>query len=670
MRVSKVRLVLKTQQKAIRCCAARLRTAHLGKSRLTRRFSNFISILIIVLALLGVVAAFCSVKTEWEYYGGDSGGTKFSTLTQINRLNVSRLVPVWTFRTKEPLDISKSLTARDAFECTPLVVDGIMYLSTPSNRVVALDAETGHKLWEFRPAIDPTGGHKYGRHRGVAYWRGSQNESRIIFGTVDGRLVALNAKDGVPVETFGDHGIVNLRNGVADKWPKAIYSVKSPPAIYKNLIIAGAEVPESPSQGPSGAVRAWDVRTGKLVWRFDFVPSPGQAGAETWAPGSTVDRTGANVWSIMSVDESRGIVYLPAASASDNFFGGDRLGQNLLTDSLVAVNALTGKELWHFQMVHHDLWDYDLPAQPILATIRHGGADTPAVVQVTKMGLVFILNRVTGQPIFPIEERVTPVTDVPTEQSWPTQPFPTKPPPLSRQTIQREELNHVTPELEDYCKAFFEDLRTRGAYTPFGVEPTLQFPGTTGGGSWAGGSFDPRTSTLYVNSNELGAVGVMHEVNEGGTAKYVRDPVNGTYRFAYKELIPCQEPPWGVLTAINLVDGKIVWRVPLGGIEELELKGILHTGSPNLGGSIVTAGGLVFVGATTDRRFRAFDSHTGVELWSAPLEAAAYATPMTYLGKHTHRQYVAIAAGGGGYFPGPVSDTLVVFALPEVTKPH
>ena len=613
-------------------------------------------------ALAMTLQAKSQAAKDWPQYGGDRAGTKYSRLDQIDRSNVKRLKEAWIFHTEEPLDTSTSLTARDAFECTPLVVRGVMYLSTPSNRIVALNAETGRQLWAYKYSFNPSDHHKYGRHRGVSLWRGARKDDRIIFGTGDGRIVELHALTGTPVEGFGKHGVIDVRVGVADNWPDAIYSLKSPPMVYRNLIIAGAEVPESPAHGPSGAVRAWDVKTGELVWRFDTIPSASNPAKASWQEGSTEDRTGVNVWTSMSVDEKRGIVFLPVSSASTNFYGGDRTGDDLFSDSLVALNASNGRELWHYQTIHHDLWDYDLPSQPVVADIHMRGRDVPAVIQLGKSGFVFVLDRRTGKPLFPVEERPAPSSEVPTEHASPTQPIPTRSEPLSRVSMSADDLNDTTPELKEYCSRLFNILHTNGRYTPFGLRPTLEFPGTTGGAHWGGGAFDPRTGRLFVNVNELGAIGVMEKNVDGS---YDKSPINGTFRFAYKELIPCQKPPWGSLVAINLTDGSLQWKVPLGGIEELEEQGIARTGSPNLGGSIVTAGGLVFVAAATDRRLRAFDASSGVELWSAMLPAAGYATPMTYQGPHTHKQYVAIAAGGGGNFPGPVADTLVVFTLPQ-----
>lgn len=549
------------------------------------------------------------------------------------------------------------------FESTPLVVDGVLYFSTPSNRVIALDGENGKEIWQFDPQAGQAGQRQFFQHRGVAYWQGKNaDERRILFGTFDGRLIALGAKTGQPCRDFGKDGTVDLRAGVADAFPDAEYSVTSPPAIYQDLVITGAAVPEYPSMGPGGAVRAFDVRSGKLVWTFHTIPQPGEAGHETWQEDAWQNRTGANVWSIMSVDTERGLIFLPVGSASYDFYGADRKGMDLFANSLVALDAATGKLRWYFQMVHHDIWDYDLPAQPVLISVRRNRREIPAVAQVTKMGFVFILDRLTGKPLFPVEERRVPESNVPGEAAWPTQPFPLKPPPLVRQTFREADISEVTEESHQYCAELSHSLKTRGMYTPYSLEPTLVIPGTLGGGNWSGGSFDEASGYLFVNTNELGAVGAMLSQADDAPEKYRRGSKDGEYaRFWDQNQWPCQKPPWGTLTAVDVNKGEIVWKVPLGSTSELKQK----TGTPNLGGSIVTAGGLVFIGATLDSRFRAFDAKTGEQLWATELEASAHAAPITYLGKSRGKQFVVIAAGGGGYFKGKVSDTLAGFALPD-----
>lgn len=601
---------------------------------------------------------------EWPFYGGDAGGTRFSKLQQINRKNVGRLKRAWTYHTGE-LDRGGNETDRHhvAFESTPLMIDGVLYLSTPANRVIALDAETGKEIWQFDPQAGHTGQQRFFQHRGVAYWQSkSGDDRRVLYGTFDGRLIALNAKTGRPCRDFGKNGEINLRMGVADAFPGAEYSVTSPPAIYQDLVITGAALPEYPSNGPSGVVRAFAVRSGKLVWTFHTIPQPGETGHETWQEDAWKDRTGANVWSIMSVDAERALVLLPVGSASYDFYGADRKGMDLFSNCLVALNAATGKLVWYYQMVHHDIWDYDLPAQPVLITVRHDGREIPAVAQVTKMGFVFILDRLTGKPLFPVEERRVPESNVPGEAAWPTQPFPVKPPSLVRQSVSEADISALTPESNRYCTELFHSLQDHGMYTPYGLSLTLVMPGTLGGGNWSGASFDANSGYLFVNANELGAVGAMQPQADNAPERYRRGAKGGEYaRFWDENELPCQKPPWGTLNAVDVNKGEIVWKVPLGSTDELKVK----TGTPNLGGSIVTAGGLVFVGATTDSRFRAFDVRTGEQLWATDLEASAHATPITYLGKKTAKQFVVIAAGGGGYFRGKVSDALAAYSLPD-----
>jgi glucose dehydrogenase len=512
-----------------------------------------------------------------------------------------------------------------------------------------------------------------GPHRGIAYWEGEGRsasgapETRILFGTTDGRLVALDARTGRAVRTFGDSGAVNLRTGMTGV--AGSYTMTSPPAIWRDLVITGALVPETASRGPSGDVRAFDVRTGTLVWRFHTVPHAGEAGNETWEPDSWQDRTGANVWSIMSVDVERGLVFLPLGSAASDFYGGDRKGANLYANSIVALDAATGTPRWHRQLVHHDIWDYDLAPPPALVTIRRGGREIPAVVQMTKSGVMFVLDRRTGEPLFPIEERPMPASHVPGEEAWPTQPYPVKPAPLVRHTaITAADLTDVTPESRAFCADLFAQFRwSGGAYTPIDTLPGVWFPGTLGGATWSGASIDPQLGYAFVNVNEVGAVGAMRRKPEGGAApEWERWSPWGTYaRFWDPDDLPCQRPPWGRLIAVDLATGDFAWTVTLGVNDRLLARGVPKTGAPNLGGSIVTAGGLVFIGGTNDRRFRAFDSRSGAELWVTKLEASAHATPITYRGARTGRQYVVVAAGGGGAFDRDQADVVAAFALPD-----
>lgn len=617
--------------------------------------------------LLDTSAANDRKSPDWRSYGGDAGGTRFSTLADIHTGNVARLRRAWTYHTGD-LDADRRPDARHvAFETTPLAVDGALYLSTPTGRVVALDGDTGRERWRFdAPPRLPGVAPPRGAHRGVAYWEGSSprgRERRILYGTPDGRLVALDAATG-RLATFGRGGIVDLREGVADAWPKAELGVSSPPAIFRDLVITGTLVQEFPAKGPAGDVRAYDVRTGALAWRFHTVPRPGEPGNETWDGESWRDRSGANVWSVMSVDAERGLVFLPVGSATYDFYGGDRKGDNLFANSLVALDAATGRLRWHFQTVHHDLWDFDLPAQPTLVVLRRDGREVPAVAQVTKSGFVFVFDRVTGKPLFDVEERPVPQSRVPGEASSPTQPIPVRPPPLVRQSITRADLSTVTPRSHAYCAGVFDQARTGGLFTPPDPELTLTFPGTLGGATWSGAAFDPSARRLYVNVNEVGALGRMDRAGGDSLLPYRRASPWGEYaRFWDENRWPCQQPPWGTLNAIDLDTGQIAWTVPLGVVDALVERGLPPTGTPSLGGAITTAGGLVFIAGTNDSRFRAFDARTGRELWIDRLEASGHATPMTYRGQ-TGRQYVVIAAGGGGYFSSTTADVVAAYALP------
>jgi quinoprotein glucose dehydrogenase len=596
----------------------------------------------------------------WRYYGGDAGGTKYSPLDQINRSNVRTLKPLWIFDTGDFSD-GKVLPSRSAFETTPLVVDGVMYVSTSFHRLFALDAEDGHVLWEFDPKFDRSTRVILYQSRGVAYWENG-GAKRILLGDQQGRLFSVDAKTGKPDRAFGDNGVIDLKQGMTDNFPQGSYGMTSPGAVCGDTVITGAWVSDGEPQGPGGDVRGWDVRTGKQLWRFHTVPRPGEFGNDTWGGESWRDRGGANVWSIMSVDEQRGMVFLPLTSPSTDFYGGDRPGANLFGDSVVALDCRSGARKWHFQTVHHNLWDYDLPSQPVLVRFRREGRMVDAVAQATKTGFVFLLDRETGKPLFDIEERPVPKSTIPGEQSWPTQPFPVKPPPFARQSMQRDELTTVTPESRAECEAMIKDaVVDTKLFDPIGEKPRVMFPGTNGGSNWGGGSFDPTTGTLYVNSMDVASFMRMIK-REGGKVPYRNQ---GFGRFWDKNLYPCQQPPWGSLTAIDLNKGEIRWRSTLGEYDELTARGIPKTGASNLGGSIVTAGGLVFIGATNDSKFRAFDKDTGEELWMTRLPASAHATPMTYLGPRSGRQFVAIAVGGGNKYNREYMGKLYVFAVPR-----
>jgi glucose dehydrogenase len=608
-------------------------------------------------------------QNDWPVYGHDPGGMRYSPLKQIDAKNVMKLQPAWTYDTSagtadppSPQGAAKRNSARLS-ETTPLVIGDVMYMSTAYGWLLALDPATGKEIWKYRSPATPA-------YRGIAYWPGDkQLPAQVVFGTTNGLLVSVNAKTGEPVPGFGKEGIVNLRAGVADKYPDKTYGLSSPPAIYKNLIITGSHLQESPALGPWGDIRAWDIRSGKLVWTFHTVPRPGEPNHEVWEGDQWIDKSGVNSWGLMTVDVQHGMVFVPLGTPTNDYWGGDRKGQDLYGSSLVALDAETGKMKWYFQTTHHDNWDYDLTAPPVLIEVAHEGKKIPAVAEISKQCLLFILDRITGKPIYGVEERaVSRDNPTPGDENWPTQPFPLKPPPLGRTSFRPEEISTVTPEHEKFCKALLESdggAMTGDLYAQYGPKLRVVFPSFLGGANWGGGSFDPKLGYLFVSAQDLG--GIFKLVKNVDGTEWVRQgpALSPASRFWEPATFwPCQQPPWGELSAVNVNTGEIAWRVPLGEYDELTAKGVPKTGTPNIGGTIVTAGGLVFVGGTLDNKFRAFDSSTGKELWVTKLEAAAHAVPITYQAKNG-KQYVAIMASGDSYLGDPIKPgKLYVFALP------
>ena len=587
-------------------------------------------------------------QTNWPSYGNDPGAMRYSTLKQIASANVGQLKPAWTFRTGKP-----------GSEAVPVVVDGVMYVTAPDG-VYALVPETGELLWKHEAAPVAL--------RGLAYWPGSGGLHSRVFSGNGQFLLALDVTTGKPAPGFGNEGKIDLKKGVLGDLKDGRYALQSPPAVFGDIVITGCSNGEgSPSAGAYGDIRGWDAKTGKLLWTFHTVPRPGEPGADTWPEGAWKNRSGTNVWGFFTVDVKRGIVYAPLGSPTSDFYGADRVGDGLYGNTLVALDARTGALKWHRQLVHHDIWDYDLAAPPALFDVRRGGRVIPAVAQITKMGLLFVFDRVTGEPVYGMEERAVPQTVVPGEATSKTQPFPLKPPPLGKNTFRMEEMYDRSPEHARFCKELFETNRMKigGPYTPLPLEGNaLFFPSTLGGGNWGGVSVDPDRGLLFVNVMHVGQWGHM----EKRGSEYVRTSAYGPYaRFWNRELrIPCQNPPFGEMIAIDLASGDIAWRSPLGTIEALEKIGIRNTGTMNLGGSVATAGGVVFIAATNDGGFRAFDSASGKVLWEVKLEGSGHTSPLTYLGRDG-RQYVTLmAAGGGAFLGGPISNTLVAFALPDV----
>ena len=626
---------------------------------------------------------------DWPTYGHDKGGQRHSPLTAITPDNVGTLVPAWTYHMRPPgpdgAEDPAAAVQRAAegvqpvsrpgyyfgSQVTPLVVGGRMFITTPYGRATALDPQTGAELWSTEipgPGVPSM--------RGVEYWPGDTGGEgalapRILFGTRDGRLIALDAATGAYAEGFGDHGVVNLKtpevmNGIESNF----YGMTSPPIVFGDLVITGSAVQEFPPLGVAGDVRAWNVRTGELVWTFHSVPRDGEPGAETWADGSRQGRSGVNAWGFLTVDEARGIVYMPFGAPAFDRYGGDRPGDNLYGTSLVAADARTGRYLWHFQVVHHDIWDNDLQAPPLLFDFpMPDGSTRPAVAVVSKNSLLFVLDRETGQPLLPVEERQFPESSVPGEQTSPTQPIPVITPPLARTSFSRDDVADLTPELQAGCLAYMDNnaMVAGGLYVPVGFQqPTISFPGLQGGANWGGASFDPASGLLIVNTNDLGQVTELVPSTRG-PLPYDRGRVGGRFQLAGTNWL-CQQPPWGRLTAVDLASGQIAWQVRLGVTDSLP-EGLRDTGRPNVGGSITTASGLTFIGATDDGRFRAFETTTGRLLWETRLAAAAHATPITYQGADG-RQFVAVAATGGSFLNSPLSaDTIVAFALPEGDRP-
>jgi quinoprotein glucose dehydrogenase len=691
---------------------------------------------------------------DWPAYGGGPEQIRYSPLDQVNRDNVAGLQVAWTYDTGET----------GAMQTQPIVVDGVLFGYTPTHKAFAVDAATGAEKWTFDSGM--RGG---GPNRGLMHWAGGSDKR--VFAAVTNFVYALNPETGRPIESFGTNGRIDLREGLGRDPATQGVRLTSPGVIYRDLMIVGGRVGEGLPTSP-GYVRAYDVRTGGLRWTFHTIPHPGEAGYETWPEQAWQYSGGANSWPGMALDESRGIVFVPTGSAASDFYGADRLGDNLYANSLLALDANTGERMWHFQFVKHDIWDRDLPAPPNLVTVRRNGRVIDAVAQSTKHGMVFLFDRVSGEPLFPIEYRTYPPSNVPGERAAATQPVVTLPKPFARQELTEDLLTSRTPEVRGWALEQFRTFRSGGQFLPFEVNAqTVMFPGYDGGAEWGGQAFDPETGWYFVNANDLAwtgglapnyggqsgralyqqhcstchldsrtgtppaipslvAVGsrrtygeIVSLIRQGmgrmagfptltGTqvnaiAQYTltgEDPppdtgrrgggggggsaaasgaaagraapppvdprINTDYRFTgYRKFLdpdgyPAVAPPWGTLTAIDLNTGEHVWRIPFGEYPELLAKGLRDTGSENYGGPVVTAGGLLFIGATNhDRKFHAYDKTTGKLLWETVLPSSGNATPATY--EVAGRQYVVIAAGGGKSPQGGPGGVYVAFALPR-----
>ena len=698
------------------------------------------------IAVIGALAAGCSrapADVDWVSHGGDSGHTQSSPLDQITPANVASLKVAWTYHAGD------ARPDRSQIQCNPIVVHGVLYATTPGVKVFALDAATGAQKWIFDPPKAGADVSSLGVNRGVVFWEDGA-EQRILF-TSGQRLYALDARTGASIPGFGTNGSVDLKEGLGRDVSNLYALSNTPGTIYRDLLILGTRVSEGPGPAAPGHVRAYDVRTGKIRWIFHTIPWPGEPGYDTWPPDAYTRIGGANAWSGISVDQTRGLVFLPTGSAAFDFWGGNRLGANLYANCLLVLDAATGKHVWHYQFVHHDMWDRDLPSAPVLVTVTHDGRPVDAVAQTTKSGYVFLFNRETGEPLFPITERPVPPSDLKGEQAWPTQPLPEKPAPFARQAFTEAEVTDLSQAAHDAVLAKLRTTRTGRQFIPPSAEGTVIFPGFDGGAEWGGAAFDRSSGLLYVNANEMAWILTMIEVDHTkqtsaaarghrvyqlncivchgperkgdgrqfpniseikkklprpavdqiiqhgkgvmpafallsanertdlvaylfddapspADAKNLDEPpptipytTTGYNRFLDPEGYPAVKPPWGTLNAIDLGKGEIAWSVPLGEFPELVKRGRPKTGTENYGGPIVTAGGLVFIGATKDEKFRAFDKHTGQMLWETSLPAGGYATPATY--SVGGKQYVVIAAGGGkmGTKSG---DSYVAYALP------
>ena len=615
----------------------------------------------------------------WSSYGGDPGGMRFVGASEITPANVSDLTQAWAYRT-QALQGRDVAARRASFQATPIYVEDSLVLCTPFNEVVALAPDTGEQLWRFDAQVDinlsPANGFTC---RGVSYWRDAERadqacSARVFMGTVDARLIALDAKTGERCRSFGVDGEVAIKPEMALEWPGE-FQVTSAPAIAGDVVIVGSAISDNQRvSAPAGTVRAYDARTGAPLWSFDPIPRDASDPARaSWGNDTSVSPGHANVWSTMSVDVDRGLVFLPTSSASPDFYGGLRPGDNRYTNSVVALEVATGKVVWDFQTVHHDVWDYDVPAQPGLYPVtQQDGRVVDVVAQATKTGLVFVLDRETGEPVLPVEERPVPQGGVEGEVLSPTQPFPVLTPPLISTRLTADDAFGLTYWDKRSCRERIAGARSEGLFTPPSLQGTILYPFTGGGANWGSAAFDPTRNLLIINmSNVAHLVTLMDQREptgeEGRTHEAEYAPMTGAPYSMTRELLmsplglPCTPPPWGILGAVNLESGQIVWRRTLGSVRRFAGGLDVELGMPALGGPMVTATGLVFIGASVDDLIRAFDVATGDEMWRGELPSSGNATPMSYV--HEGRQYVVIAAGGHKDTGLPVSDWVVAFAL-------
>lgn len=610
---------------------------------------------------------------EWPSYGRDPGGQRFSPLTIINRENVGTLRVAWTYRTGDAYTPPRGRPT--AFEATPLYVDGTLYLSTPVGRVIALDPVTGKERWSYDAKAPKDSGYGDFASRGVSTWVSPTGERRIFVATIDARLIALDAATGQPSTSFGENGVIDLRQGLRIA-PRgfADYEQTSPPAVIGNTIVAGSAIADNGAIDlPSGEVRGFDAITGKLKWTWDPVPqSADDPASKTWLTGDAKRTGGANAWSVIAADPERGLVFVPTGSPAPDYYGGERQGDNLYANSIVALRAETGEVAWHFQMVHHDLWDYDVASPPLLFDVHRDGRTIPAVGVAPKNGYYYILSRETGEPVFGVREQAVPKSDVPGEVASPTQPIPLAPPALAPQ---KAEAWGAKDADRSWCAEKIATLRSEGAFTPPSLRGSYVVPGNIGGVAWGGAAYDAANHMLVIPTNSLAAEVrlIPRDDIDRVRAELTREPNNdwefaaqrGTPYFLARRFLlspsrmPCTPPPWGVLHGVDADTGELKWTSPVGRFGEAPAE----WGSLILGGPIATAGGVAFQAGTVDAAIYAFDTSTGKQLWRGELPTSARATPMTYRGPDG-KQYVVIAAGGHGIGFTPLGDYLVAFTLP------
>lgn len=612
------------------------------------------------------------------------GGNHYSPLADITADNVRQLEVAWTYRTGD-VHTHENGVAGTAFEATPIMVDGTIYVATPYSRAIAIDAETGQERWTFDSGFDRSDAlARTATLRGLSHWSdpsrepGAECARRIVLASFDGYLFSLDAATGHACPDFSDGGSVDLGEGIARlDGRRNLFMQTAPPAVINDVVVVGSRIADGHfANAPSGAVRAYDARTGELRWSWE--PLVGVEG--TLPNGDRIPAGAANTWATITADPERDLVFVPTGSPSPDHYGGLRPGDNRYGNSLVALRASTGEVVWHFQTVHHDLWDYDLPSPPALITVERDGEAVPAVVQTTKMGYVFVFHRDTGEPLFPIVERPVPDTDVPGEVVSPTQPVPVLPRPLAPQRLDPEDAWGVTPFDRNACRRRIESYRSDGIYTPPSVRGSIAYPGFIGGMEWGGVGFDPASGLLVTNTNRLAMVSTLipREVADRSPprpdgAKFdIAAQQHTPYAVRREPLlsplgIPCSPPPWGMLHAVDMHTGKLAWEVPLGTLSDLtKVPTPGRWGSPNLGGPLITGGGLIFIGATMDRRLRAFDLATGEVVWTTKLPASAQSTPITYRTRPGARQFVVVAAGGHDGLKSSLGDHVLAYALPQL----